>query len=145
MRVPEDNMDIVGFLNIGTPDMIREMLVKLPADRRMDVMVKFVELARRAERVTRTAVDRGKPKIIKLNLPTISGAVLGERMANDAEGRCGTCAFRKGTIANACLSTLMDAEEMTRTDGATFECHEKSRKATTCEGWKLFARERNKC
>ena len=87
------------------------------------------------------------------NRPTPEGRVLGEQMARMADHaeeeqakmfpnqrkRCGTCAFRRGTVPNGCVATLMDAVKCIG-ENATFFCHEKphdSAPMEPCMGWLL--------
>jgi hypothetical protein len=47
--------------------------------------------------------------------------------------RCGTCAFRMGTVPNGCLQTMADAAKCLA-EGEVFECHH--REGATCEGFR---------
>lgn len=68
------------------------------------------------------------------NLPSAEGRIAGAKISalcDDAERskiiarpRCTTCAFRLGTIPNACLATVMDALKCA-VEGRPFLCHEK--------------------
>lgn len=63
----------------------------------------------------------------KINIPSIQGALLGvgvaASIAKDA-GACGGCAYRLGSIANQCASTVLDCNS-TVENGDKFYCHEK--------------------
>lgn len=62
----------------------------------------------------------------KINMPTMLGALLGIALAAEApkqEATCHGCAYRLGSIANQCLSTVTDADYQAQgLDG--FCCHE---------------------
>ncbi|GLK86716.1 hypothetical protein [Ancylobacter defluvii] len=63
----------------------------------------------------------------KVNLPTIFGALLGVQLARvpqDNPAMCGSCAFRRGSIANQCTSTVIDAGETLGPGEPAFLCHE---------------------
>jgi hypothetical protein len=62
----------------------------------------------------------------KLNLPTLGGALLGNRLPEVDESKvCASCAFRKGTPANQSFSTTYDATECLQGE-RVFWCHEKT-------------------
>jgi hypothetical protein len=75
------------------------------------------------------AADEGEPRA-RLRVPAIPP-------------RCSACAFTRGTPANACLETALDALGCT-IEGAPFMCHmhfdEAGRPVDLCSGW-VFARE----
>lgn len=81
------------------------------------------------------------------NRPTELGYALGRNLARfadveearkpDAPKRCGTCAFRDGTIPNGCEATVMDALKCTMELGI-FYCHEDKAGETACAGWNLL-------
>lgn len=60
----------------------------------------------------------------KINMPTLDGALAGVKLANsvDPKGACHGCAFRLGSVANQCPSTMMDAV-WCQTDVHQFMCH----------------------
>lgn len=60
----------------------------------------------------------------RLNLPTMFGAMLGAKLASDPKGACATCAFRIGTRANQCETTVCDAEWCASPGERPFFCHE---------------------
>lgn len=77
------------------------------------------------------------------NLPTPEGYALGAELARFAEQeiakgkadkRCATCAFRKGTDANGCAPTLMDALKLAM-ERRPFYCHEAHK---CCGGWRVL-------
>jgi hypothetical protein len=94
----------------------------------------------------------GTPEKGVLNLPSPEGAELGREMARLADGaeremlaaypdqkpRCGTCAFRAGTVPNACAVTLMDAVKC-GVEGEPFYCHkgviDPAAAKVLCSGW----------
>src|SRR5690348_7475831 len=71
------------------------------------------------------------------NRPSPEGASLGEHLANMTDAaervlrqtqpahpeRCGTCAFRRGTVPNQCAATVMDALKCVM-EKVPFHCHE---------------------
>jgi hypothetical protein len=83
------------------------------------------------------------------NRPTPEGREAGEHLARFCDEsfaelselplpeRCGTCAFRAGTIPNGCLSTFGDALKCVY-EGDEFFCHEKpsgEEPQRWCAGW----------
>lgn len=60
----------------------------------------------------------------KINMPTLDGALAGAKLANsvDPRGACHGCAFRLGSVANQCPSTMLDAAWCQR-DVHRFMCH----------------------
>lgn len=87
------------------------------------------------------------------NRPSEEGRALGKEMARltdlaEAEDlkrfpkqrwRCGTCAFRLGTIPNGCTATMMDAVKC-MVEGLPFMCHESPKGRSgeptqVCAGW----------
>lgn len=82
----------------------------------------------------------------ELNRPTPEGIALGKELARltdraeaevrarfpKAKERCGTCAFRLGTIPNGCVETVMDALKCAL-EYRTFDCHETMVKGKTTE------------
>ena len=86
------------------------------------------------------------------NLPTPEGRALGvelARLTDAAESeiratrsghpeRCGTCAFRAGTIPNGCPSTVMDAIK-SLVEIRPFFCHEvrQGEERPLCVGWSM--------
>jgi hypothetical protein len=55
--------------------------------------------------------------------------------------RCGTCAFRAGTIPNGCAGTLMDALKCV-VERTPFYCHERKGEDGSeafCIGWAMLA------
>lgn len=88
------------------------------------------------------------------NTPSPEGYALGEHLDRFCEQeaekykgtglavprRCDTCAFRKGTYANGCVPTVMDALKCTA-EGVPFMCHEhrKADEPPVCAGWMLLA------
>jgi hypothetical protein len=75
------------------------------------------------------AADEGEPGV-RLHSPAIAP-------------RCKVCAFTRGTPANACLETVLDALGCT-IEGVPFMCHlhfdEDGTPVDLCSGW-VFARE----
>lgn len=79
-----------------------------------------------------------------LNKPSELGREMGKKIAlicDDVElrrmllrPRCGTCAFREGTIPNACEATIMDAVKCAA-EGTPFMCHEHKNPKVQCAGW----------
>lgn len=91
------------------------------------------------------------------NRPTPEGVALGTQMARfadiaekrqlkefpDMQKRCGTCAFRLGTVANGCPPTLADAIKAI-TEKDMFACHEKPNReepVNPCVGFMLLLSE----
>lgn len=60
----------------------------------------------------------------QLNLPTMFGAMLGAALANGRTKGCATCAFRLGTRANQCETTICDAHWCSWPGERPFFCHE---------------------
>ena len=81
------------------------------------------------------------PDLIR-NRPSPEGRALGKELARlaDAEPsvfsylRCGTCAFRAGTVPNGCTATLLDAIKCA-IEGVPFYCHEDKAGERPCAGW----------
>ena len=83
-----------------------------------------------------------------INAPSSEGKVLGEHLARWADNalkqrspnhiqRCATCAFRHGTYANQCTSTLVGALAcLASDDGDSFMCHE--REGYQCVGYAVL-------
>jgi hypothetical protein len=85
---------------------------------------------------------------LTLNEPTPEGIALGAQLARLCDGespafeaahpevkaRCGTCAFRAGTLPNGCAVTLLDALKCSM-EGVPFMCHEDLR---LCTGYLLM-------
>lgn len=76
---------------------------------------------------------------------TREGRLLGSKLINLAESkipqliaqgepdeRCATCAFRKDTVPNGCIQTVMDALKAV-SEGKPFMCHSKS--DAICHGY----------
>lgn len=92
----------------------------------------------------------------EVNAPSDEGAVLGKEMARMADGemekrkanfpnhveRCATCAFRLGTVANACAPTLMDAMKCVIEGRDEFFCHE--REHHQCVGYAILKRDNDR-
>lgn len=82
----------------------------------------------------------------KLNLPTLFGALEGLKMAKSTkqENLCGGCAYRLGTPANTCASTVCDAQWQLA-NGDMFWCHEnldeKENPTQKCRGHLLKTKE----
>lgn len=62
----------------------------------------------------------------KINMPNILGALNGLVLVPgiDPAPLCHGCAFRKGSIANQCMPTTMDAELCSEPGEQPFMCHE---------------------
>lgn len=94
---------------------------------------------------------------MKRNLPTDEGRELGVQLARIADRaaerwqdqlgfvpvRCGSCAFRAGTVPNGCLPTLANAVKCA-VENDPFKCHEfkgwrdgSGEPVTTCAGYML--------
>ncbi len=58
-----------------------------------------------------------------------------EVFPNQKDKRCGSCAFREGTIPNGCESSIMDALKCV-IEMKEFGCHEAER---NCFGWLILA------
>lgn len=90
------------------------------------------------------------------NKPEADGYALGEHLDRFCEQeidkyrqtglavprRCDTCAFRKGSYANGCVPTVMDALKCAMEGDTTFLCHEhrKGDEPPICAGYLLLAR-----
>lgn len=90
------------------------------------------------------------------NRPSPEGWILGEQLARltdkaEAEvrqqfpnhaSRCKSCAFRRGTLPNGCLPTVMDALKCVA-DGTPFHCHQQfddnGVPTDLCAGWAIAA------
>lgn len=88
------------------------------------------------------------------NKPTSDGYALGEHLDRFCEieidkykeaglavpRRCDTCAFRKGTYANGCVPTIMDALKCAMEGDTAFLCHEhrKGDEPPICAGYLLL-------
>lgn len=84
------------------------------------------------------------------NLPSPEGAKMGAQLARftdlavkellvkfpNHQDRCGTCAFRLGTIPNQCVLTVMDALKAV-CQQEPFMCHEHV--GEPCNGWIILA------
>ena len=84
------------------------------------------------------------------NRPSLEGAKLGAKLADATEFQfvqlrkkfpkhqepCGTCAFRRGTVPNRCLPTVMDAFKCV-IEQSDFKCHESGK---LCCGWMIMLR-----
>ncbi len=75
---------------------------------------------------------------MKRNVPCELGEQFGKELArlsnagiHGADDRCGTCAFRLGTVPNKCLQTVATALECVIAE-EEFTCHESH---NTCRGW----------
>lgn len=98
-----------------------------------------------------TAKEAGQIKALKLNLPCPTGIEFGAHLARFVEvevatledaGRpvpemCGSCAFRRGTLPNGCLTTLADAFKCVM-EQETFLCHEEEPIGRACGGWAIL-------
>ncbi len=82
------------------------------------------------------------------NRPSPEGRALGTELARFADIevaklgvdlRCGTCAFRAGTIPNGCLPTVGDALKCAMEQEPPFLCHE--RPGLHCAGWAAMVRD----
>jgi len=62
----------------------------------------------------------------KINMPCVLGALQGSRLVHrvDASNLCHGCAFLRGSIANQCLPTTLDADLCSAPGEHTFLCHE---------------------
>jgi hypothetical protein len=84
------------------------------------------------------------------NKPEAAGYSLGEHLdrffahqitPDSAEDRrCATCAFRKGTYANGCVPTVMDALKCTM-EKVPFHCHERGREGCLCFGYETLTKD----
>jgi hypothetical protein len=81
----------------------------------------------------------------RLNLPSIlAAAAIGVEISTavNPAGCCGECAFRQGTVANQCISTVHDAK-MAKQNGTDFMCHRNldgsGNPKGLCVGFKKFA------
>lgn len=88
------------------------------------------------------------------NLPTTEGRELGEQLARFVDKaeqdwreqrgcvpvRCPTCAFKKGSLPNGCVSTVMDATKCL-IEKVPFLCHHKIEEGTRtlCAGYLMLA------
>lgn len=91
-----------------------------------------------------------------VNAPSADGVALGKEAARFADleigkrkqnfpnhiERCSTCAFRLGTAANGCASTLMDAMKCVIEGRDEFMCHE--RENHQCVGYAILKRDNDK-
>ena len=87
------------------------------------------------------------------NLPTPQGRELGEALAsfvdveiaalesagNPVPVRCAECAFRRGTVPNGCVPTLMDAVKTLFEGEIGFDCHLPGREGVPCGGYQILA------
>lgn len=81
----------------------------------------------------------------KINMPSILGALNGLQLVKgiDTSTVCHGCAFRRGSIANQCLPTTMDAELCTSPGEEAFMCHEDmDEKGNPTAGCRGFAQRR---
>lgn len=91
------------------------------------------ELHRRSQayrgRITPQSIELGKT-VARMTEKAVA------RLAaeGDPDERCSTCALRRGTPANQCADTLMDAMKCIVEDEPFF-CHDKKRKGHACHGW----------
>jgi hypothetical protein len=82
------------------------------------------------------------------NLPCAKGRELGREIARltpQVPEMCNGCAFKEGTFANGCLSTLMDAAVCVLA-GTAFHCHIKKNgngDDALCAGFMAALRSRN--
>jgi hypothetical protein len=93
--------------------------------------------------------------MMERNKPEPAGYALGEQLDKFCEveidkykasglavpRRCNTCAFRKGTFPNGCVTTVMDALKCTLEGDTQFLCHEhkKGEEPSICAGYLLLA------
>lgn len=93
------------------------------------------------------------------NKPTELGRSFGKNIARFCEERikkyagtgmavpqrCGTCAFREGTVPNGCETTVWDAMKCALEGKVRFMCHEHRRddEPPICAGYLLLANEGN--
>ena len=70
-------------------------------------------------------------------------AVIKLAAEGEPDERCATCAFRKGTIPNQCVDTLMDATKCVL-ELDPFYCHDKGRTGHVCFGWYAMVATSNK-
>lgn len=89
----------------------------------------------------------------EVNAPSSDGIALGKEVTRFADlelekrkrnfpnhvERCATCAFRKGTAANGCAATLMDAMKCVIEGRDEFMCHE--RENHQCVGYAVLKRD----
>lgn len=79
------------------------------------------------------------------NRPCKAGRMLGAYLAHVADSAwpdgppkayqpCRSCAYRKGTIPNGCLETVLDATKCAMEDHR-FNCHQTDRLGEPCLGW----------
>lgn len=86
---------------------------------------------------------------VKPNLPSIFGALHGVVIADgiDETKLCGGCAFRIGTPANQCHSTIEDALYCGEPGERPFMCHEhldeRGEPTRACAGWAQFRAKSN--
>jgi hypothetical protein len=102
--------------------------------------------------VATAAILSGK----QVNAPSADGIALGKEVARFADfemekrkrnfpnhiERCATCAFRKGTAANGCTATLMDAMKCLTEGRDEFMCHE--RENHQCVGYAILKRDNDR-
>ena len=116
-------------------ELLRRYRKKNGQDALLKLFVEFIGLANSVEhnvykRIQSIAVEYLNMPTVdaeRLNLPTILGALDGSGIAvdNPTKGMCGGCAFRRGSTANECLSTVLDALESVRNKDQRFMCHGK--------------------
>lgn len=80
---------------------------------------------------------------IGAELARLTEAALAERKKKFPNHKepCGTCAFRRGTIPNGCLATVMDAMKCAVEGSAEFMCHEQ--KGQVCTGFFILESDRS--
>lgn len=55
------------------------------------------------------------------------------------EEPCAGCAYRRGSYANGCPSTVLEAIYATVEENEIFSCHEVPRRGQVCAGWKILS------
>ncbi len=113
--------------------LLREFFGMKGAPSLIDVFAQFIGLANSVaanarEHAELIAIMNGMHYISaeKINMPSIVGALMGLVIAAEisAEPLCHGCAYRRGSVANQCLPTVLDATDCVHPGEVSFMCHE---------------------
>lgn len=127
---------------------IRRTVASMPRQELVDAVMTLTERFTMAMAATQehvkllglTEFGMQPHQVDKLNLPTITGSLMGLALPEVQEGKCcGTCAFRQGSAANQCIPTVGDAFEAAE-NCEDFFCHEGAggdggKPLKLCRGW----------
>ncbi len=132
---------------------LRVMARELGAHVFVDLVAQFVGLANSvaanaSEQAQNLLAEHGVHPYTaeKINMPTVLGALIGMQLVEgiDADALCHGCAFRRGSIANQCQPTTIDAATCVQPGEPAFMCHERldgaGQPEVACRGWAQLRR-----